>query len=148
MIYEQSINALIADYILLFDAVQHAANIAENNVGCGHPYTVLPRITVTSDLLTKGPARIYDDQYREQAEKEYGEPMDLTGLSDHEALLRCLAAYHRISVEVDDTLVCCIEGREGMRMTKCVDGEWQGLLKELYMSSEEYQSLFGQYSEP
>ena len=34
-----------------------------------------------------------------------------------------------------------IEGREGLRMTKCVDGEWQEQLKKLYMSSEAYMSM-------
>ena len=132
MTYEQRINEMIYQHDILFDAVEYAANIAQNNVGYGCPYAILPHISVTSDLLTNGPEWIFDDQYRMEAEKEYGEQIDLTGLSEHEKLLKRLDAYHRISVEVDGTLVCRIEGKEGLRMTKCVDGEWQEQLKKLY----------------
>ena len=75
-----NINRMIYDEMILSNAVHYAANQARNQVGYNTRYTILPGIDVVFDLLDRGPDRIYDDQYRKQAEQEYGVQMSSTFL--------------------------------------------------------------------
>ena len=137
-----NINRMIYDEMILSNAVHYAANQARNTVGYNTIYHFLSGIDVVFDLLDRGPDRIYDDQYRKQAEAEYGvliDPTKDTSLSKHEQFLALEQAYKRISVYEDGVLVRRVEGKDGCHCSYHRDGKrWREELIHLYKKGDAY----------
>lgn len=136
---------IASEELILFNSVMYAGNLTRGKMGYNKSFEVLPGIIASDDLLDRGAERIHDDQYREQAEKEYGEIIDPTkeNLSSHDAMIKIMNAYHRISIWEGERLVCRIEGLSGMHMSLHRDGEWEEKLEELYRTSDEYRMIYG-----
>ena len=136
-----NINRMIYDEMILSNAVQHVANKAQRQVGYNKHYAILPGIDVSYDLLDHGPDRIYDDQYRAQAEAEYGDLIDPTkeNLTDDQLFWEMEKVYRRISIYEDGILVRRTEGKDGMHCSYHWDGvSWRDKIVELYKKSSEY----------
>ena len=123
--YQERIIGMIRDADFFFDAVQTAGNEVMRNVGYGRVYELIPGITVRYDLLDHGPENVnYYDQYAPDPD-EYGEPVDLSKLDEHEAFLAKHNSYLRITIIHQETVVCVIEGPGMFHMSYHAEGQWE-----------------------
>ena len=123
--YQERILNMIKDADFFFDAVQTAGNEAMRKVGYGRTYELIPGIKVRHDLLDHGPenANFYS-QYTPDPD-EYGNPVDLSELDEHEALLAEHNSYLRIVIMDQGTVVCAIEGPGAYHMSYHAEGPWE-----------------------